>query len=122
MRAVDVQLDVAALGETAAVVGELHPHLVRARRDRGIAFDLEALEAEQVVAVRRAPIFGVEAPAGEGAALGDDHAVGAALGHLDFRRDGVRLVLDVDEAALGEAAHAAEKQLRVSFHQLRPTN
>ena len=32
--AVVVQGDVAALGQAAAVVGELHPHLVRAGRDR----------------------------------------------------------------------------------------
>ena len=32
------------------------------------------------------------------------------------------LVLDVEEAVLGEAAHAAEEQLRVSLHELRPAD
>ena len=51
--------------------------------------DLEPLEAEEVVAVGRAALMEVEAPAGVGAALGDDHALGATLGYLDLRRDGV---------------------------------
>ena len=72
-------VDVAALAESAAVVGELHPHLVLARRDRLVAVDLEPLEAEEVVAVGRPALVEVEAPAAEGAALGDDHARGAAL-------------------------------------------
>ena len=122
LRSVQVERDGAALGEAAAVVRELHPHLVRSRRDRGVALDLEALQAEQVVAVGRAPGFRVQAPAGEGAALGDDHALGARLRHDDFRRDRMGLVLDVDEAVLAEAPHAAEEQLRVALHELRPAD
>ena len=91
-------------------------------RDRRVGLDLEALQAEQVVAVGRTPVFRVQAPAGEGAALRDDHALGARLGHHDLRRDRVGLVLDVQEAVLAEAAHAAEEQLRVSLHELRPAD
>ena len=39
--------------------------------------DVEALEAEQVVAVLEASVLGVQGPAAECAALGDDDAVGA---------------------------------------------
>src|SRR6185312_6160445 len=88
---VDVQRDRATLREPASVVGELHPHLVRPGREGGAALDLEALQAEQVVAVRRLPGLGVEAPAGERAALGDDDALGAVLGDDDLGRDRVRL-------------------------------
>src|SRR4029079_2190343 len=119
--AVEVEGDGAALAGPAAVVSELHPHLVRSGRDRGVGLDLEALQAEQVVAVLRTSILRVQAPAPEGPALGEDHAIGACLGHGDLSCARRGLVLDAEEAALGEAAHAAEEQLRVSFHQLRPT-
>src|SRR6185436_6590976 len=120
--AVEIERDRAALGETAAVVGELHPRLVRSGRDRPVGLDLEALQAEKVVAVRETPTLRVEAPAGEGATLRDDHAFGARLGHDDLGGDGVGLVLDVDDAALAEAAHAAEEQLRVALHELWPAD
>ena len=55
---------------------------------------LNRCEAEEVVAVGRPALVEVEAPAAEGAALGDDHALAAALGHHDLRRHRVRLVLD----------------------------
>jgi hypothetical protein len=42
-RAVEVQRRGAALGEPAAVVGELHAQLVLGGRDRTVAGDLEAL-------------------------------------------------------------------------------
>src|SRR4051794_15507476 len=67
--AVEVERDGAALGGATAVVGELHAHLVRSGRDRGVGLDLEALQAEQVVAIGRPPVLRVQAPAGEGAAL-----------------------------------------------------
>ena len=76
--AVDVERDGRALGETATVIGELRAHLVVAGRQRLVAGDGEALEPEQVVAVLRDPILGVHAPAGERAALGDDHALGTS--------------------------------------------
>ena len=44
-----------------------------------VALDVEVLEAEQVVGVLRPAVLDVQAPAGEGAALGDDHALGAAV-------------------------------------------
>src|SRR5207247_7937111 len=89
---VDVERHGAALGEPAAVVGELHPHLMLPGWDRRITLDLEALQAEQVVAVRRPALVCVEAPAGEGATLGDDHALGTFVGDDQLRRDGVGLV------------------------------
>jgi hypothetical protein len=50
---VDEQGDVAPLGQPAAVRGELGADLMLAGRDRLLAVDLEALQAEQVVAMRR---------------------------------------------------------------------
>ena len=61
--AVHVQRDRAALRQAAAVVLELHPHLVRARRDRRRALDRVPVHAVEVVAVLRLAILGVEAPA-----------------------------------------------------------
>ena len=47
--AVVVQGDVAALGQPAAVVGELHAHLVGAGRDRAVGLGRELVDAEDVV-------------------------------------------------------------------------
>ena len=93
-------------------------------RRRGIGsspYDLELLQAEEVVAVRRPPVLGVEAPAAERAALGDDHAVrrrprarrSRAVTECD-------LFLIDDDGVLGQPAHAAEEQLRVAADELRP--
>jgi hypothetical protein len=43
--------------------------------------------------------------------LGEDHAVGARLGHDDLRGDRVGLVLDAQDTVLAEASHAAEEHL-----------
>ena len=118
--AVDVERDVPALGQAAAVVGELHAHLMRAGRNRRVAVDLEALQPEQVVAVGRLALVQVERPTRERAALGDDDAVGSAVGHDDLGRDRVRLVLEVDHRVLGEATHAAVEDLRLALHELGP--
>ena len=77
--AVVVQRDVAALGQTAAVVGELHPHLVLARGNRLVGGDEVVLDAEEVVAVLQLALVRVQRPAADAAALGDDHAGGAGL-------------------------------------------
>jgi hypothetical protein len=61
------------LGRAAAVVVELHPHLVLTCGDLLAAFDLEPLQAEQVVAVGRAAFLGVDAPAAERASLDEHH-------------------------------------------------
>ena len=44
-----VQGDVASLGQSAAVVGELHPHLVGAFGDRRLGLGGELVDAEDVV-------------------------------------------------------------------------
>src|SRR3954464_12342867 len=72
-RAVDVERDGAALGEPSAVVGELHPHLVVADRHGRLGLDVEASQPGEVVAVLRLAVLEVQGPAGERAALGDDH-------------------------------------------------
>src|SRR5215207_8623791 len=55
----------AALSQPTAVVGELQVHLVLARTDRALAVDLEALQAEEVVAVGKSPVTRVEREAAE---------------------------------------------------------
>ena len=63
---------------------------------------VERMSPERVVAVLRFAVLDVEAPAGERAALGDDHALGTAVGHGDVRGDGVRLVLDHEHRVLAD--------------------
>ena len=113
--------DVAALSEPTAVVRELDADLVLAGGDRRFAVDLELLEPEEVVAVRRLALVGVERPTAERATLRDDHALGAALRHLDLGRDRVRLVLERDDGVLRQPAHSAEEQLSIALDQLRPS-
>ena len=74
----------------------------------------EVLHADQVVAIFELAALRVEGPAADVAALRDDHALGAALRHLDLGRHRVRLVLDVEDGVLGQPAHAAEQDLRVA--------
>ena len=52
------------------------------------------------------PVLDVERPAAEAAALHEDGPMGAALRHVHFRRDGLGLVLDVQEDVFGHAGHA----------------
>ena len=77
---VEEQGDGAALAEASTVVGELHPDLVLARRDRRVTVDLEQLQAEQVVAIGRLALLGVERPAAERAALRDVTPVAPSSG------------------------------------------
>jgi hypothetical protein len=72
---------------------------------------VEALEAEEVVVVRRSALVEVEAPACVGAALGDDHAPSTLVGDGDLGGHGVGLVLDVDGRVLAEPRHPAEEEL-----------
>ena len=82
---------------------------------------LNILQAEQVVAVGWAAILHVEAPTAEHASLRDDDALGAVFGDDDLGGDRVRLVLDVEDDVLREAAHAGVEHLRVAADQLRTT-
>ena len=78
------------------------------------------LEAAPVVAVLELAVLGVEAPAADVRALGDDDALGALLRHHDLGGDRVRLVLEVQDAVLRQAPHAAEQQLGLALDQDRP--
>ena len=80
--------------------------------DRGGAH-LEHGQSGQVVAVGGLAVEEVEAPAGEGPTLGDDHALQTGGGRDDLGRDREGLVLDADHAVLREAAHAGEELLRL---------
>ena len=73
--AVVVEGDGAALGVAAAVVGELHADLVGAGRDELGCLGGEGLDAEQVAGELGVTVGGVEAPAADGTALGEDRPV-----------------------------------------------
>ena len=117
--AVGVERHLAAFAQAAAGVGELHAHLMLAGWNRRGRFDHEVLEATPVVAVLELAALGVETPAADVRALGDDDALGSLLRHHDLGRDGVRLVLDAQDAVLRQASHAAEQNLGLSFDQHR---
>ena len=91
-----------------------------ARRQRAVRLDVEVIDAEQVVAVLELAALRVEAPAADVASLGDDHALGARLGHLNLGGHRVRLVLDADDRVLRQSPHAAEEELGVPTDQHRP--
>ena len=75
-----VESDGAAFAQPTAVIGELHANLVAAGGDRVVGLDGELLDAENVVHELGFAVLGVQAPAAETAALGDDHATRARLG------------------------------------------
>jgi hypothetical protein len=85
-----------------------------------VRVDVKVPQAHEVVAVAQPAAAGVEAPAAGHAALGHDDALGAGLRDNDLCGDGVALVLDVDDGAFVEVAHAGEQHLRVPADQLRP--
>ena len=114
-----VEGDVAALGEAAAVVGKLHPHLVLALGNGRGCFDRELVNAQHVVGEFELAVLGVDAPATKLAALGDDHAAGGFVLHFNFRRNRKGLVLDVDDAVFRQSAHACKENLRIALHQGR---
>src|SRR4051795_6652576 len=120
-RAVDVERDGAALAEPSAVVGELHPHLVGADRHGRLGLDVEASQSGEVVAVLRLAVVEVEGPAGERAALGDDHPGPAAVGDVDVGGHRVRLVLEVDDRVLAQAAHPPVEDLGLALDEDRST-
>ena len=115
--AVVVERDLAALGQAAAVVGKLHPHLVLARWDCLACLHREGLETEEVVSELCLSSFGIKAQTAKGTALGDHDALCALRRHLYLSRDREGLVLHHHDTVLAEPAHAAEEQLRVSFDQ-----
>ena len=117
--AVVVERHVAALGQPAAVIGELHAHLVLALRNRFRGLGREFVDAQHVVGELELAVLGVHAPAAELAALRDDHAVGGLAADFDFGGDGERLVLDADHAVLRQASHAGEELLRIPLDQGR---
>src|SRR5262249_21214558 len=93
--AVDEQRHSPALRDAAAVVRELHPHLMRPGRNGLTPFDDRLLQAEEVVAILRFAVLRVQAPAAGDPADGDDDAFGTGCGHLDLGGDRMRLVLQV---------------------------
>jgi hypothetical protein len=111
--------DGCAFGETSAVELELHAYQVVARRDGYFAFDMNRLARAGCSRVRYA-LLGVQAPTCEGAALGDDHALSATLGHGEVRADRVSLVLGHEDRVLAETPHAAEEQLGLAPDQQGP--
>ena len=115
--AVDVQSYGASFCESAAVIVELGTDLMFARPHRFLTVNLESLCSKQVVAIDRFTVEHVKNPAAEGASLGDYDPVGFFVSQHDLGGNRMALVLDVDDAVLGEPTHAAEQQLRLPFDQ-----
>src|ERR1700731_808945 len=81
--AVHVQRDGTPFGQAAAVILELHAHLVFASGNRPCSLNEIYLPPREFVVVLELPIFG-EGPQAFGAApWGDEDARGARLGNLD---------------------------------------
>src|SRR5262245_35849571 len=78
---IDEQRELAAFGNTAAVVRELEANLMVSRRQAAAAFDEGLLQAEEVVADLRFAVLHVDAQAAGHAAQGDDDPFGATSGH-----------------------------------------
>lgn len=89
------QGDIAALAQTAPVIGEFHSDLMAARGESLVGCDVVVLDAEKVVAVLQPVLVRVQAPAADSTALTDDHAGRSGIGHRDVSGHRVRLVLDV---------------------------
>lgn len=68
---------------------------------RPVGLDLGDLQGAEVVRGLRPAVPGVQAPAAEAAAPGEDDALDRAVGGGDLGGDGERLVLDVDQAVSG---------------------
>src|SRR6185436_17342667 len=97
-----------------AVVGELHADLAFPGRNWLLGLGGEQMKSEHVVGELRLAIFGVDTPSSEAPTLGDDHAFRAGVWDIDLRGHRERLVLDADDAVLGEAAHSLKEHLRVT--------
>ncbi len=110
--AVVVERDVSALAQAAALVGELHTYLVLSGRYGPGSLDGELMQADQIVGELESAFHGVEDPAAEVAALGDDHALGGLVRGDYLGGDRERPVLDVDDADLRQTLHPREEQLR----------
>ena len=74
----------------------------------------------KLVGIGGLAVLHIERPATETPTLGQDHAIGVALGDLKLSRDGLRPVLDVDKGVLQHAVHAVvERQRRTAPERIR---
>src|SRR5918998_2049883 len=118
--AVVVEGDGSTLGQPPSLVGKLCPDLVLAGRKRLPGVDHGHVDADEVVDKPRRALVHHQSPATEATALGENRPIRPALGHDQLRRDPKRLVLDVQDARLGEALHPREQGLLVARDVIRP--
>src|SRR6185503_3039039 len=116
--AVDIKSRGPTFPEAAAVVRELHSHLVGTGRQLPARRHVELPETEEVVVVSQPSFVDIEAPAAKISAMRRNYPGRAAVRHDDVRGNRVRFVLDVDDRVLRHAAHAWKKQLGVATHDL----
>ena|SRR5437870_3198888 len=88
--AVDEEGHLPTLRDTTAVIGELHPELMLARRKGVRTLDVGLLQAEKVVTVLRLAILRVQAPTHGDAAHGRNNVKGAQIGFAVVRRVATR--------------------------------
>src|SRR5262249_29500545 len=117
--AVDEERDHSALCRATACVIELDANLVTACRKPVSALHVVLLDPEEVVAVLELPVLRVEAPSAGYSADCYDHSFDLVFRDDEIGGDGVRLVVQVEDRAFGEPAHAAEKELAVALYELR---
>ena len=118
--AVVEQRDVAALGQSAAVVRELHPDLVLAGRHGLVGGDRRTPGCRgrcTCTSAGPSSTHTLQPPNRPPCAMSTP---GPATGDVDLGGDGVGPVLHADDAVLGQPAHAGEEQLRVPADQGRP--
>ena len=106
--AVHLQGAGATIAQARAVVLPVEHERVLAGCQRLLALPLHALQLDQVPGEDRPALQQVEAVAGEAAAVGDQHALGAALGNVDLGRDRVRPVQHVRRAARTRERHVGQ--------------
>ncbi len=117
---VDAQRRGSALAASAAVVGEVEPHLGLAGRHGPLGGHRVRLAPDPVVRVGRPAVLEEEAPPAEAARLGQHHPARAALRDLEVGDDRLRAVLDVHERVLEHAGHAVvERERRAAGHEVR---
>ena len=117
--AIHVERHGAALRETAAVVFKLHPRLMLTGRDRHGCFAIKKLDAEKVVAIFQFSLMRIEGPAADAAAWATITPLAPASGTTTSAVTECDLFLRLT-TEFAQAAHAAEKDLRVAFNELRP--
>ncbi len=117
--AVDEQRERAALGDAAAIVGELQAHLMVAGRNHRRTFNVGLLQSEEVVANLGLAVLHVDAESARDTTQRDNHALCSGGRHLELRGQGIGLVLKREHRETWNARHRTKDNLTVAADQIR---